>query len=154
MLIWNSDISYNPGDQIIYNNLAYECLILNINTTPENKVYWILVWEIDVIYTVSEKVKYNDREYILLNSAPVGTLPTDSIYWNDLNSLIISGDNSEIYDLDDIFVNKDRLSNTVLVIAEEHDNTELGQMMIKDRGTIKLNPNPSILEWTDPSKKR
>ena len=146
-MLWTAQTTYNPGDEVIYQDITYQALVENLAEVPEDSIFWIMVWEVDVKYDVGERVKYGIEEYQLIKDAPGGTLPIDTDFWVLYDNIIIQGDAETTYDLEEIAQSIYRDSESELVLPDTNNNTEVGSIMIETRGKRILG-SPTI-EWND-----
>ena len=87
---------------------------------PPNATYWkvvskgITVWDPKETYNVNDFVQYTDGEnYLCIQNAPAGTLPTDGSFWQPLDEQF------ELLDDAAIAVNAQNFQNAVMERADE-----------------------------------
>ena len=111
--LYEPNTPYVLNNAVYYNGSAYICIVQSvIGQLPTNTSYWSLMveagangtngisidwkgtWSNNTIYNAYDAVYYNGSAYIcIVSSGQLGTLPTNTIYWNLLALQGIAGTN-------------------------------------------------------------
>lgn len=105
---YNKTATYNEGDYCTHGWVMYKCNSNNV-TGNFDGTYWdettvgdelilamnsggsggsdIPIWDANVSYELFDCVKYNDNIYMAIDGTPIGTVPTNTSYWVQTESI-------------------------------------------------------------------
>lgn len=94
---WNSTISYEIGDLVVYNNMTYACISQSLNNTPSSSpTNWFLLcgntagtshtetiglWNSLINYEIGDIVVYNNMTYACIAPSLNNSPPTSPTFW-------------------------------------------------------------------------